>query len=45
MLDQGTPAGEMDTLIAAVALAQGEALVTRNARHFEGIAGLTVLGY
>lgn len=36
----GMPAGEMDTLIAAHALAEGLILVTHNTRHFEKIPGL-----
>ena len=37
---QGVPIGEMDTQIAAHALAEGLPLVTHNTRHFERIAGL-----
>ena len=37
---QGTPIGDMDTLIAAHALAENLILVTHNTRHFERIAGL-----
>ena len=37
---QGTPIGEMDTQIAAHALAQDLILVTHNTRHFERIPGL-----
>lgn len=37
---QGVPTGEMDTQIAAHALAEGLPLVTHNTRHFERIAGL-----
>ena len=37
---QGTPIGEMDTLIAAHALAEDLTLVTHNTRHFKHIAGL-----
>lgn len=36
----GTPVGELDTQIAAHALAEGLILVTHNTRHFEQIAGL-----
>ena len=32
-----------DALIAATALEHGMALVTRNVRHFEGVAGLDLL--
>ena len=37
---QGRPIGELDTQIAAHALAKGLILVTHNTRHFERIAGL-----
>ncbi len=37
---QGRPIGELDTQIAAHALAEGLTLVTHNTKHFEGIAGL-----
>lgn len=37
---QGVPIGEMDTQIAAHALAEGLPLVTHNTRHFERIPGL-----
>jgi len=37
---QGTPIGEMDTQIAAHALAENLILVTHNTRHFERILGL-----
>ncbi len=43
---QGRAVGDLDTLIAATALASGEhTLVTRNAAHFADIAGLTVEDY
>lgn len=42
---QGTPRGDMDVLIAAVALVHGERIVTRNRRHFEAIPGLVVESY
>lgn len=38
----GRPAGAVDPLIAATALAQGCALATRNVEHFAGVAGLVV---
>ena len=41
----GRPAGDMDVLIAAVAIANGHALVTRNPRHFADIQGLAVVAY
>jgi len=37
--------GTMDMLIASVALAHGQRLVTRNVRHFEYIPGLRVETY
>ena len=37
---QGTPNGELDTQIAAHALAEDLILVTHNTRHFEKIPGL-----
>ena len=37
---QGTPIGDMDTLIAAHALAENLSLVSHNTRHFERIPGL-----
>ena len=36
----GTPIGELDTLIAAHALAGRLTLVTNNTKHFERVAGL-----
>ncbi|MFM2058591.1 MAG: tRNA(fMet)-specific endonuclease VapC [Pseudomonadota bacterium] len=36
----GTPRGDIDTQIAALALAEGLTLVTHNVRHFEGTPGL-----
>ncbi|HOE42909.1 MAG TPA: type II toxin-antitoxin system VapC family toxin [Rhodoferax sp.] len=36
----GTPIGDMDTLIAAHALAEKLILVTHNTRHFERVPGL-----
>lgn len=37
---QGMPIGEMDTQIAAHALAEGLILVTHNSRHFASVRGL-----
>ncbi len=37
---QGTPIGEMDTQIAAHALAEDLILVTHNTRHFKSVPGL-----
>lgn len=36
----GTPTGEIDTQIAAHALAEGLTLVTHNTRHFDQVPGL-----
>ena len=41
----GKPAGDMDVLIAATAIASNHILVTRNAKHFENIPQLTVEEY
>ncbi|NVO07675.1 MAG: type II toxin-antitoxin system VapC family toxin [Rhodoferax sp.] len=38
----GTPIGEMDTQIAAHALAENLVLVTHNTRHFERVPGLQI---
>lgn len=38
----GQSIGEMDTLIAAYALAENLILVTHNTRHFERVPGLTL---
>ncbi len=38
----GTPIGELDTQIAAHALAEGLVLVTHNTRHFKQVPGLTL---
>lgn len=39
---QGTPIGDMDTLIAAHAQAEELILVTHNTRHFDHVPGLTL---
>ncbi len=39
---QGTPIGQADTQIAAIALANDLTVVTGNVRHFERVPGLTV---
>lgn len=41
----GRPAGDMDVLIAAVCIAGGHGLVTRNPRHFIDIEDLIVESY
>jgi tRNA(fMet)-specific endonuclease VapC len=38
----GTPIGDADTRIAAIALTNGLTVVTANTRHFERVAGLPV---
>jgi len=38
----GTPIGDSDTRIAAIALANGLTVVTGNVRHFERVAGLEI---
>ena len=42
---RGRPAGDMDVLIASVALVSGESLITRDVRHFAALPGLTVPQY
>jgi predicted nucleic acid-binding protein len=37
--------GDMDPLIASVALAQGELLITRNIAHFQRVPDLQAEGY
>jgi len=45
LLGTGRPAGEMDVLIAAVALANGQSIVTRNPEDFVEIRGLVIEAY
>jgi tRNA(fMet)-specific endonuclease VapC len=45
LLDIGRPAGEIDALVASIALENGQPLATRNPAHFQHIDGLTVLPY
>ena len=45
MFKRGHPIGDCDAMIAAVALAHGQMLLTRNPRHFRNIAGLIVQSY
>lgn len=42
LAERGTPIGEMDTLIAAHAVALKRTLVTNNVRHFARVPGLSV---
>jgi len=42
---RGQLIGEIDMLIAGVALSQGLAVVSQNTRHFGRIAGLTVIDW
>src|ERR1041385_2436024 len=45
MMRAGKRTGDMDLLIASVALVHGQSLVTRNLKHFTGIPGLRVESY
>src|SRR5215207_5013127 len=45
LLDVGKPAGQLDTLVAAVALEHNQRLVTRNPKDVANVAGLTVITY
>lgn len=45
LLSIGRPVGDLDVLIAAVARANGHALVTRNPADFQNMPGLTVISY
>jgi tRNA(fMet)-specific endonuclease VapC len=42
---RGQPIGEVDTLIAGIALARGVAVVSRNVAHFCRVTGLVVLDW
>ncbi len=42
---RGRPAGDMDVLIAAVALVNGESLLTQDVKHFARIPGLLLETY
>lgn len=39
---KGTPIGDLDTLIASLAISHNEALLTRNVEHFEKVPALMV---
>ncbi|MBX3385049.1 MAG: type II toxin-antitoxin system VapC family toxin [Phycisphaeraceae bacterium] len=41
----GTPIGDMDMLIASVAIVNRRAIISPNFNHFARIPGLTVIGY
>ncbi|MGD1862835.1 MAG: type II toxin-antitoxin system VapC family toxin [Leptolyngbyaceae cyanobacterium] len=41
----GKPTGEMDALIAAIALSRGDTVVTHNTRHFENIPHLLLVDW
>jgi tRNA(fMet)-specific endonuclease VapC len=45
LLMAGRPIGDLDTLVAAIALANGQSVVTRNPRHFDRVPGLIVHSY
>ena len=45
LLNIGRPSGDPDIQIAAVALASGQTLVTRNPKHFADVPGLLVETY
>ena len=42
---RGRSVGDCDTLIASVALANGQSLITRNTKHFDEIPGLSLVSY
>lgn len=42
MRAKGVDIGDMDTLIASIALAHNEVLLTKNRKHFEKVPGLVV---
>jgi tRNA(fMet)-specific endonuclease VapC len=42
---KSSPIGESDLLIASIALANKQALITKNKKHFERIPGLQVEGW
>jgi tRNA(fMet)-specific endonuclease VapC len=43
--DKSNPIGESDLLIASIALANKQTLITRNKKHFERVPGLEVEGW
>lgn len=42
---KSSPIGESDILIASIAMANGQTLLTRNARHFERVHGLKIASW
>jgi tRNA(fMet)-specific endonuclease VapC len=42
---RGKLVGDMDILIAAIALANGHAVVTRNKAHYADVPGLSIISY
>lgn len=40
-MGSGTPIGQLDSFIAAHALARGAVLVTNNTKHFSKVSGLS----
>ncbi|MBV8781532.1 MAG: type II toxin-antitoxin system VapC family toxin [Phycisphaerae bacterium] len=45
MFKRGRPVGDCDALIASICIANGQTLLTRNPKHFDGIPGLSVNSY
>ena len=45
LLREGAPIDPEDAMIAGIALALGDVVLTRNVRHFSRITGLRVEGY
>lgn len=45
LLTRGTPIGDMDAMIAAVAIRNDQTMITRNLKHFRVVPGLRVIGY
>ena len=42
---RGTPIGDLDALIASIAIRHDQTVITRNVRHFQAVPGLKVAGY
>jgi len=42
MRNKGSPIADFDLLIASVAVAHGQSILTRNKKHFEKVPGLIV---